>query len=181
MTSPARSSRPELVAVRVPGAAGPWERVGLAGPPLTFEADRLALALHGLEPDADVDGLALEPSAEPPAREGRIDHVVALTDDFTRTRDRLVAAGLDHRRDRDAPDGRRQAFFVLGACLLELAGPADVAAPVLWGLTLVAGDLDAHAAHLGAIRDAVQPGRRIGTVRRDAGLPVPVALMTPRI
>jgi hypothetical protein len=33
---------------------------------------------------------------------------------------------------------------------------------------------------LGDIRDAVQPGRRIATVRREAGLGVPVALMTPR-
>jgi hypothetical protein len=32
---------------------------------------------------------------------------------------------------------------------------------------------------VGEIRDAVQPGRRIATLRRSAGLSVPVALMTP--
>jgi hypothetical protein len=31
---------------------------------------------------------------------------------------------------------------------------------------------------VGPIRDAVQPGRRIATVRRSAGLSVPVALMS---
>jgi len=51
-------------------------------------------------------------------------------------------------------------------------------------ITLVVTDLEAAAAAmgelLGDIRDAVQPGRRIATVRRDAGLGVPVAFMTPR-
>ena len=44
-------------------------------------------------------------------------------------------------------------------------------------------DLEAAAAHLGEhvgrIKDAVQPGRRIATVRDSAGLGLPVALMTP--
>jgi hypothetical protein len=31
---------------------------------------------------------------------------------------------------------------------------------------------------LGEVHDAVQPGRRIATVRREAGLGVPVALIT---
>ena len=53
----------------------------------------------------------------------------------------------------------------------------------LWGITLVASDLTAVAAeleHVGAPRDAVQPGRRIAVVAREAGLGVRVALMTPR-
>jgi hypothetical protein len=32
---------------------------------------------------------------------------------------------------------------------------------------------------LGDARDAVQPGRRIATLRRSAGFAVPVAFMTP--
>jgi hypothetical protein len=181
MTSPARSSRPELAAIRIPGPPEPWERLGLARAPLTFGAERLTLALTGLDAGADVDGLALEAAGEPLDGELAVDHVVALTDDFARTRDKLVAAGFDHRRDREAGDGRSQAFFVLGSCLLELVGPTDVDSPRLWGLTLVTEDLDAAAPHTGAIKDAVQPGRRIATVRRDAGLSVPVALMTPRV
>ena len=53
----------------------------------------------------------------------------------------------------------------------------------LWGLALIAPDLDSTvallAAHAGAPRDAVQPGRRIATLRRSAGLAVPIALVTP--
>ena len=46
-------------------------------------------------------------------------------------------------------------------------------------------DLDAAVAsfsegHVSEPRPAVQEGRRIATVRRDAGLGLPVALMTPR-
>jgi hypothetical protein len=44
-------------------------------------------------------------------------------------------------------------------------------------------DLEAKVASLGdwvgEIRDAIQPGRRIATLRRSAGLAVPVALITP--
>jgi hypothetical protein len=72
---------------------------------------------------------------------------------------------------------------VLGPCLLELSGPAEGAVR-FWGLTLVVHDLVTAAAslgdRLGAIKDAVQPGRRIATLRREAGLGVPLALMTPR-
>ena len=53
-----------------------------------------------------------------------------------------------------------------------------------WGLAFVAPDLDATVATLGdqvsEIRAAVQPGRRIATLCRSAGLAVPVALITPR-
>ena len=75
-----------------------------------------------------------------------VDHVVALTPDLDRTAGKLRAAGLDYRSTRDAGDGFRQAFFVLGPCLLELGGPADQPGPGLWGLTLVVEDLDAAAA-----------------------------------
>jgi hypothetical protein len=50
-------------------------------------------------------------------------------------------------------------------------------------LPFVAPDLDSTVAALGdrvsEIRAAVQPGRRIATLRRCAGLSVPVALITP--
>ena len=49
---------------------------------------------------------------------------------------------------------------------------------------LTTEDLDAAAsrigpARIGPVSDAVQPGRRIATVRTELGLGVPVALMTP--
>ena len=52
-----------------------------------------------------------------------------------------------------------------------------------WGLALTAPDLEATVAGLGdrasEVRPAVQPGRRIATLRRSAGLALPVALITP--
>jgi hypothetical protein len=64
-----------------------------------------------------------------------------------------------------------------------VAGPLEGTAR-LWGLTLVAGDVDALARplgdRLGRVRDAVQRGRRIATVQPSAGLSVPLAFITPR-
>ena len=135
----------------------------------------------------DLDGLPTSPpvgdgpdTATHPNGAIAVDHLVALTPDFDRTVSRLVDAGLDYRRTREAGEGFRQAFFVVGPCLLELGGPAsgDVR---FWGLTLVVADLDSAASLLGArAKDAVQPGRRIATVPADAGISVPLALMTPR-
>lgn len=115
-----------------------------------------------------------------------VDHVVAFTGDFDATSAALAADGLAPRRVREVPGGNvRQAFYVLGTALLELAGPVKGQSdPRFWGLTLVAADLDALAARLGdrleEIRPAVQPGRRIATLRREAGSSVPLAFMTPR-
>jgi len=71
----------------------------------------------------------------------------------------------------------------VGPCLLELGGPAEGDVR-FWGLTLVVDDLDAAAERLGGrlgrVKEAVQPGRRIATVQREAGLSVPLAFMTPR-
>jgi hypothetical protein len=149
-----------------------------------------AWSLRGIAPGADLDGIPTSPSEAPPAPPAThaigvtaVDHVVALTPDFDRTAGKLRAARLDYRSSRDAGNGFRQAFFVLGPCLLELGGPAEGDVR-FWGLTLVVEDLDAAAEQLGErlgrVKDAVQPGRRIATLQREAGLGVPVALMTPR-
>ncbi len=65
---------------------------------------------------------------------------------------------------------------------IERAG-GDGRPAFFWGLALLAPDLDATVAELGdrvsEVRPAVQPGRRIATLRRSAGLALPVALMTP--
>jgi hypothetical protein len=123
-------------------------------------------------------------AAEHPNGVVAVDHVVALTPDLAETTAALAAGGLHARRIRDVPGGeQQQAFYVLDTALLELAGPAE-GATRFWGLTLVAGDLDALAERLGdrlgAVKDAVQPGRRIATLRREAGAGVPIAFMTPR-
>lgn len=116
-----------------------------------------------------------------------VDHVVAATPDFERSSAALAKAGLERRRVREAGRGARQGFFVVGEAHLELVGPMEpdgIGPASFWGITFVVDDMEAAAAAfgdaLGTPRDAVQPGRRIGTVRRDAGLGTAVALMTPR-
>ena len=124
-----------------------------------------------------------------------LDHVVAFSPSLERTIERLRGAGLDFRRLREGatPAGAmRQAFFVVGDAVLEVVEhppgtpqAEDRDAPAhFYGLAFVVDDLDACAARmgdaLGTPRDAIQPGRRIATARKDAGLGPPVAFMTPR-
>ncbi len=117
-----------------------------------------------------------------------------LTPDLDRTVEELESQGFDLRRRREGPTpggSTRQAFFRAGEPILEVVqapegtsvardpdGPAR-----LWGLAFVAPDLDATAAALGELlgspRDAVQPGRRIATMRAEAGLGPAVAFMSP--
>lgn len=147
------------------------------------------------EASAPAAGLG-DPAAEHPNGVVAIDHVVAMTPALDRTVQALTDAGLDLRRIREEPTpagAPRQAFFRLGAEILEVVQePAHVVAARedgaaraarLWGLALVATDLDRTVAALreyaGEARAAVQPGRRIATVKRSAGLAVPVALMSP--
>lgn len=151
----------------------------------------------------ELDGLPTTRSDRPPPGErpahpngiAAIDHVVAISSELDRSVAALEAAGLDLRRIREQPTpagAPRQAFFRLGSTILELVqAPREAIERTgedrpafFWGLALVAGDLDATVASLGddvgEIRPAVQPGRRIATLSRSAGLSVPVALMTPR-
>lgn len=150
----------------------------------------------------ELDGLATmrsdrQPPGERPAHPNGVtglDHVVAIAPALDRTVAALQSAGLDLRRIREEPTpagAPRQAFFRLGETILEVVQePAEATeqaggdrAAFFWGLAFVAPDLDATVAGLGdcvsEIRPAVQPGRRIATVRRSAGLAVPVALITP--
>lgn len=153
----------------------------------------------------DLDGLATSRSDSPPPPGPSahpngvtaLDHVVAISPELDRTIGSLEAAGLDLRRVREEPTpagAPRQAFFRLGAPILEVvqepaeaterAGGSSDRPAFFWGLALVAPDVDASVAWLGAdrvgeARDAVQPGRRIATLRRSAGLAVPVALISP--
>jgi hypothetical protein len=197
-------TRPELDEIHIADPPAVWRDMGFAvvddvvvlgGVRIRLGAPGAGIAgwsLRNLPAGADLDGLDATVSHAPPPEPVEhplgataVDHVVALTPDFDRTVGALRAAGLDYRRTRAAGNGFRQAFFVLGPCLLELGGPAPGEdAPCLWGMTLVVDDIDAAAGRLGdllgQVKDAVQPGRRIATVRREAGLGVPVALMTRR-
>lgn len=148
----------------------------------------------------DLDGLPTAASDRPPPTPAThpngvtaVDHVVAFTPALDRTVAALAGAGLDLRRVREEPTpagAPRQAFFRLGAVILEVVQqPAemieDAGGPAFfWGLAFLAPELDATVATLGGdrvsdARDAVQPGRRIATLRRSAGLSLAVALMSP--
>lgn len=150
----------------------------------------------------ELDGLPTTLSARPaPAQTVAhpngvlaIDHIVAMSPDFDRSVRALEEACLDLRRIRDQPTpagAPRQAFFRLGQEILELVKePEEVVARAggpdrparFWGLALRVEDLnqtvDLFAPHVGQVRPAVQPGRRIATVRRSAGLAIPLALMS---
>jgi catechol 2,3-dioxygenase-like lactoylglutathione lyase family enzyme len=149
----------------------------------------------------DVDGLPTSVGDPPPAAPGdahpngahHIDHVVVVTPDLDRTVRAIERSlGVPLRRTRDGESGGRpvrQAFFRLGEVILEVVGspepdPAAGSTPAkLFGIAVTVASLDAAVDCLGAelvseARPAVQPGRRIATIRQAAGLAVPVALMS---
>jgi hypothetical protein len=156
-------------------------------------------SLRGLPADwsGDLDGLATDVSTGPehepvehPLGVASIDHVVVATPDVERSLAAFADAGLAPRGERTtdtygAP--MRQNFFRLGEVIVELIGFAEPTGDGpcgFFGLALTVTDLDAAAdllgTGLGAAKDAVQPGRRIATVRhRDLGISVALALMTP--
>ena len=92
-----------------------------------------------------------------------------------------MAAGGDERRRGGPPElPARMAFVRFGALVVEVA-EAPGGPPRFWGLTVTVADIDAAAARVGRPpRDAVQPGRRILTVPREAGLSTALAMITPR-
>ncbi len=157
-----------------------WELAGVE----TTELDGLDTALTG-EPEVE--------AGEHPNGVTSIDHVVAFSPDLDRTVDVLERAGLDLRRIREEPTpagAPRQAFFRLGEVILEVvqqpsgAPGFDPSAPArLWGLAVNCNDLGSLAQRLGDLakgpREAVQPGRWILTLSRQAGIAVPVAFMSP--
>ena len=154
-------------------------------------------APEGSFADGSLDGIPTTASTADPCEPAEheigatyIDHVVLLSPDLHRTVKALESIGVDARNERDtdtygAP--MRQVFFRLGEVILELIGSPDAPGegdPGFFGLAHTVTDLDGLAARLGeglgSIKDAVQPGRRIATLRhREFGMSVATALMTP--
>ncbi|MBS1836596.1 MAG: glyoxalase [Actinobacteria bacterium] len=152
--------------------------------------------------DGDLDGLATaERHSGAPAGHvpevhpngiSSIDHVVVRTGSCRRTIAAFEAAGLEVRGGRSTASygaPMRQTFFWAGDVILELVGPDDGEpttdeATSIFGLALVARDLDVTATAMGSLlgspKPAVQPGRRIAGLRhRDAGIGLPIAVMSP--
>lgn len=134
------------------------------------------------------------PAAAHPNGVVSIDHMVVFTPDLDRTTGTLCDAGFDLRREREGPTpggSRRQSFFRMGEVILEVVeapsgtriaedpdGPAR-----LWGISFLVEELEHTAASLGDLlgepRAAVQPGRRIVTLHKDARLGPAIAFITP--
>ena len=121
-----------------------------------------------------------------------IDHVVLLSPDLARTVASLAAAGVQPRRERDGQLGGRpirQIFFRFGEVIVEVVGSPVAAGEgpsTLWGITYVVTHIDATAAFFGArttpVKEAVQPGRRITTLRhQELGMSVRTAFISPHI
>ncbi len=158
-------------------------------------------SLRGLPADGlleDIDGVPTTRSqadvAAPAAHPNgvtAIDHVVLLSPHLDRTVAALATVGADPRREREGELGGRpirQVFFRFAEVILEVVGaPAGTGEgpATLWGITYVVADIEATAAFFGErtapVKPAVQPGRRITTLRHDAfGMSVRTALISAR-
>jgi hypothetical protein len=152
-------------------------------------------ALTDVPGGVELDGLPTVPAPPPvPAaphanRTIALDHLVVMSPDSDRTITALAAHGVEPRRQRRTDQYGppfTQTFFRLGRPILELIGPATPAGSEparFYGIAFTVDDLDATAAllgdRLGRVKDAVQPGRRIATLRREAGAGIPLAFMSP--
>lgn len=133
------------------------------------------------------DAPAPAPAAHPNGATG-LDHVVVGTPDLARTLAALTAAGLEVRRVREASAELHQAFLWAGDVLVEVAGPPAPTGDgpaALWGLVVVAPALEPFEAlpggPFGAVRPAVQAGRRIVPAGPAAGTTTRLAVMTPHV
>ncbi|MDO8364742.1 MAG: hypothetical protein Q7V88_17760 [Actinomycetota bacterium] len=151
---------------------------GLVGAPTEYTTID-GLATHHLE--APPDG----PENHPLGIVG-FDHVVVMTSSLERTCGAIEAAtGEPLRRVREA-GAVRQGFHRLGELIVEVVENALVAGPhaAFWGFVWNVADVHDACDRLGPglislPRPAVQAGRFIATVRQEAGLGMPLALMTP--
>lgn len=195
-----------LASIGLPGEVGPWVALGfepdgdgrlrLANGALEFGVRVAGLSVDAttfdVEPARSVDGIvvssgvALECVAHPNGAM-ELDHVVVMTDSISRTSDAIeIGLGLEQRRVRETPDVR-QAFHRFDdqdstrGCIIELVENQGVDAPAIWGVVVIVADLDAVVAGAPELirrpKPAVQSGRRIATVGRNAGLSTAVAFM----
>ena len=197
---------PALLGLDLATAGAAWAQLGFAVAGGTSVIDGVALrldvpgrrisgwALDGVAAGTDVDGLVTtdrpapaEPAPHPNGTVA-IDHVVVLSPGPARTIAALGGIGLEVRGERHTDQygpPYTQTFFRMGRPILELIGPnepSDDGPAKFFGLAFTVGDLDATADffgdRLGRVKDAVQPGRRIATLRREAGAGLPLAFMS---
>jgi catechol 2,3-dioxygenase-like lactoylglutathione lyase family enzyme len=191
---------PTLEELEIADEPADWRALGFEVEGDACQVSSVRLRLVGRGPRRGIVSWTLGDGAPvakvPPHPNGvaRIDHVVLMSPDLDRTVAELRSEGFELRRLREGetPGGsRRQAFFRVGEPILEVVeapegtsvartpdGPARV-----WGLAFLVDDIEATGAALGELlgtpRPAVQPGRRIATLRAEAGLGPAVAFMSP--
>jgi hypothetical protein len=199
---------PELVALDVAADPDAWRALGFTVDEdgvcavdgvairLGCEGRRISgWAVSGVPGDVEVDGLPTVPAPPPavpashPNGTVALDHLVVMSPDPDRTIEALGVHGIEPRRQRHTDQYGppfTQTFFRLGRPILELIGPESPAGPEparFYGVAFTVEDLDATSAllgdRLGRVKDAVQPGRRIATLRREAGAGIPLAFMSP--
>lgn len=175
--------------------------IGLVRIVLTGDGDKRGIRswAFGDVPDTlgGIDGLptiAASATTDGPASHPNgcvgIDHVVVLSPDSGRTVSAFVGAGFDPRRERETDQygvPMRQTFFKAGEVIIELIGPIDASGDgpaKFFGLAHTVADMEATAAllseHLGEVKQAVQPGRLITTLRhKPLGMSVATAFMSP--
>jgi predicted enzyme related to lactoylglutathione lyase len=195
---------PEIDAIAVADEPAVWEELGFTVVDGACRVGRLridlgtegrgitAWSVRGIEP-GEIDGLVtlgsdLDPVEPDEHHNGTValDHLVVATPDVERTVAAIEGRGLVRRRNRDAGT-MRQVFFRLGEVVLEVVGPPQPSPRVdgpahFWGLAFTVDDIDRTARrlkkHVGDVKEAVQPGRRIVTVRREAGSTTSLAFMS---
>jgi len=143
--------------------------------------------------DDDIDGLAThhldappEGASDHPLGIAGFDHLVVMTSSLERTCGAIEAAtGEPLKRIREA-GAIRQGFHRLGELIIEVVESPQFTAPqaAFWGFVWNLTDLHDACDRLGPAqvslpKAAVQPGRFIASVRSEAGLGLPLALMTP--
>ena len=195
------------VQLTIGGSPSPWGLAGLSpqGSPvgslastsnatLVWPAEELPsgvleIAFDGVQSGADLDGIECAEFVSITdgikSSDSLIDHVVLLTDSLDRTCEAVTeVTGCPLKRVREVGQ-IRQGFHRVGegGVILEVVERADVSRTSLWGLVIATPSFDDLLHSAGDLvsepRDAVQPGRRISTVKPGAGLGIPVALMTP--
>jgi len=152
-------------------------------------------AVSGISPDTtDIAGLPTDAvAAQAPVFASHdlgaveLDHVVVFTGNMDAVSTAVeLATGCERKRVREL-GAVRQGFHRIGrgGLIVEIVEHADSDAQAgrFWGLVINVDDLDVAVELLGPERigspkDAVQPGRRIATIRSDVGLGLPVALMS---
>jgi hypothetical protein len=191
---------PSIDALEIADEPAEWSAVGFDVEDARCRVSRVTLQLTGKGARRGIVGWTLgeeasgEAAGPHPNGVVRVDHVVMLTPALDRTVAELESQGFDLRRTREGPTpggSTRQAFFRAGEPILEVVqapegssvardrdGPAR-----LWGLAFVVDDLELTARtlgdRLGTPREAVQPGRRIATLRGEAALGPAIAFMSP--